>query len=248
MQRLTEIALEKAVGGIFTRPEVACWIGGTADGQFGLLKRALKHGEVVRVRRGLYCLAAKYLRQKVDPLALAQRIYGPSYISLEMALSYHGWIPEAVYTITSTSLDRSREFSTPVGHFSFTRVPQKTFYVEVIRVEKDSGGNADGTGYGGGSVSGSGFVNGSGFGGPGLHVGGSLLLASPLKALADYVHVHKLDWTSARPVIGSLRVDESLLASVEAETFSRLLANYSSRRVRRFLEGMRPASRQAGST
>lgn len=226
MQRLTEIALEKAVGGIFTRPEVACWVAGNPDRQFGLLKRAMKAGEVVRIRRGLYCLAPKYMRQKVDPLVLAQRICGPSYISLETALSYHGWIPEAVYTITSTSLDRSREFNTPVGHFSFTRVPQVTLYVEVARVETGGSGNADGTGYG----------------------GGSFLLASPLKALADYVHVHKMDWTSARPVIGSLRVDESLLASVEAETFSRLLANYSSLRVRRFLEGMRPACRQEGRT
>jgi hypothetical protein len=223
MQRLTEIALEKAVAGIFTRPEVACWVGGRADRQFGMLKRAMKSGEVVRIHRGLYCLASKYLRQKVDPLVLAQRIYGPSYISLEMALSYHGWIPEAVYTITSTSLDRSRQFNTPVGHFSFTRVPQNTFYTEVTRVEKDGGG----------------FSNVGGLGGPGIRARESFLLASPLKALADYVHVHKLDWASARPVIESLRVDESLLASVEAETFSRLLANYSSLRVRRFLEGLR---------
>ncbi|MCX5682268.1 MAG: type IV toxin-antitoxin system AbiEi family antitoxin domain-containing protein, partial [Planctomycetota bacterium] len=141
MQSLTEIALEKAAGGVFTRPEVACWIGGSPDRQFSLLKRALAAGEVVRIHRGLYCLAAKYLRQKIDPLVLAQRIYGPSYISLETALSYHGWIPEAVYVVTSTSLDRSREFDTPMGHFSFTRVPQKTFYAEVMRVEKEGGGS-----------------------------------------------------------------------------------------------------------
>ena len=207
MQRLTEIATEKATQGIFTRPEVACWIGGSPDQQFGMVKRALAAGEVVRIHRGLYCLAAKYLRQKVDPFVLAQRIYGPSYISLEAALSYHGWIPEAVYAVTSTSLDRSREFETPLGHFSFTRVPQKVFYAEVSRVEKEAGS--------------------------------SFLLASPLKALADYVHVHKRDWSSARPVVESLRVDEGLLAGVGAEEFDRLLANYSSLRVRRFLNGMR---------
>lgn len=216
MQLLTEIALEKAVGGVFTRLEVACWIGGSPDRQFGALKRALRAGEVLRIHRGLYCLAPKYLKQKIDPLALAQRICGPSYVSLETALSYHGWIPEAVYTITSVSLGRSREFDTPLGHFSFTRVPQATLYAEVTRVEK----------------------------GP----GGSFLLASPLKALADYVYVHKQDWTSARPVIGSLRVDERLLADVEAAAFDRLAANYPDLRVRRFLQGLRPACRQAGRT
>jgi hypothetical protein len=65
------------------------------------------------------------------------------------------------------------------------------------------------------------------------------LLASALKALADYVHVYKQNWTGACPVIESLRVDESLLASVEAGEFDRLLANYPSVRVRRFLNGLR---------
>jgi len=198
--------------GVFSRLEVACWVGGSPDRQFSLLKRALAAGEVVRIHRGLYCLAAKYLRQKLDPLTLAQRIYGPSYISLEAALSYHGWIPEAVYAITSVCLVRSREFDTPLGHFSFTRVPQKTLYIKVTRIDKEEGG--------------------------------SFMLASPLKALADYVYVHKQDWNSARPVVESLRVDESLLAGVAPETFDELLANYSSLRVRRFLKGLRKDLKQ----
>lgn len=207
MQRLTEIAMEKAASGVFSRPAVACWVGGSPERQFSLLKRAVAVGEVVRVHRGLYCLASKYLRQKLDPLVLAQRIYGPSYISLETALSCHGWIPEAVYAITSVSLGRSREYDTPLGHFGFSRVPQKTFYAEVERVEDEGGGN--------------------------------FLLASPLKALADYVYVHKCDWHSARPVVESLRVDESLLVGIEANGLDRHLANYSSRRVQRFLKGLR---------
>ena len=207
MQHLTEIALEKADAGVFTRPEVACWVGGSPDRQFGLLRRALKAGEVVRIHRGLYCLATKYLRQKIDPLVLAQRIYGPSYVSLETALSYHGWIPEAVYAVTSVSGDRSREFGTPLGQFSFTRVPQRTFYAEVSHVENGAGS--------------------------------SFLLASSLKALTDYVYVHKCDWIAAAPVIESLRVDEDLLAAIEIEAIDRLGDNYSSLRVRRFLEGLR---------
>ena len=207
MNRLTELAIAKANQGIFTRAEVACWVGGSPQRQFSLIKRALACGQIVHVRRGLYCLAATYLREKVDPLVLAQRIYGPSYVSLETALSYHGWIPEAVYTITSTALDRSREFSTPLGHFSFTRVPQKTFYAQVTRIE--TGG------------------------------GQSILLASGIKALADYVYIHKLDWHSARPVVESLRVDESLLERADGAMIEDLLANYPSSRVRRFLRGLR---------
>lgn len=207
MQRLTEIAMEKAAGGVFTRSAIACWVGGSPQRQFSLLKRALASGEVVRVHRGLYCLASRYLRQKLNPLVLAQRIYGPSYISLETALSCHGWIPEAVYAITSVSLDRAREYDTPLGHFSFSRVPQKTFYADVERVEDEEGG--------------------------------SFLLASSLKALTDYVYVHKCDWDSARPVVESLRVDERLLVGIEAKGLDCHLANNSSRRVQRFLKGLR---------
>lgn len=207
MQYLTEIAFEKASLGVFTRAEAACWVGGSPHRQFNLIKRALASGEVVHVRRGLYCLATKYLREKIDPLVLAQRIYGPSYISLETALSYHGWIPEAVYTITSAALDRSREFATPLGQFSFARVPQNVFYTQVTRVEK--------------------------------HAGQSFLLASPLKALADYVYVHRQDWRSMHPVVESLRVEESALASVDIAEIDELLVNYSALRVRRFLKGLR---------
>lgn len=173
MQPITEIALEHASYSVFTRAEVARWAGGSADRQFALLKRAMARGEIVHVGRGLYCLADKYLRGKINPLSLAQRIHGPSYISLEMALSYHGWIPEAVYTITSATMDRAREVETPLGYFSFTRVPQNVFYAEVARIETQAGGAAS----------------------------GSFFIASPLKALADYVYVHRQDWRSARPVV-----------------------------------------------
>jgi len=217
MQKLTETVLEKSESGIFTLMEFACWVGGSSNRRFSLLKRALKLGEVIRIHRGLYCLGSKYLRQKPDPLVLAQRIYGPSYISLETALSYHGWIPEAVYVITSASMDRSREFETPLGQFSFTRIPQKVFYTEVTRIEKDGGSKNE----------------------PRFYGSETFLMASPLKALADYVYAHKLDWISAGPVIESLRVDETSLTGIKVEMFEHLLASYSSQRVRRFLEGLR---------
>lgn len=215
MQRLTETVLGKSDTGAFTLLELSQWVGGTSNRQFALLKRALNAGEVIRIHRGLYCLAPKYLRRKPDPLVFAQLIHGPSYISLETALSYHGWIPEAVYAITSASMDRAREFETPLGHFSFTRIPQKVLYTEVTRIEKQNGSET------------------------GLRAGENFLIASPLKSLADYVYAHRLDWASIGPVVESLRVDESSLKSINLEIIDRLIDNYFSRRVRRFLKGLR---------
>jgi hypothetical protein len=67
-------------------------------------------------------------RQNQIPLeALANLIYGPSFISLEYALSYYGLIPEKVETVTSITSGRSRNFDTPVGRFSYVQITKERF-------------------------------------------------------------------------------------------------------------------------
>lgn len=140
MQTVTEIALEKAVRQIFTREQAALWVGSRGARLDALLKRAVASREIWRIHRGLYCLSDRYTQGRINPLELAQRIHGPSYISLETALSQHGWIPEGVQAVTSVALERSRVFDTPVGLFSFTRVPQRAFLAGVRRIAVEGGG------------------------------------------------------------------------------------------------------------
>lgn len=140
MQAITEIALERAERGVFTRDQAGLWVGSRGARLDALLKRAVASREVWRIHRGLYCLSDRYTQGRVNPLELAQRIHGPSYVSLETALSYHGWIPEGVQAITSVALGRSRTFNTPVGLFSFTRVPQRRFLSGVRRTSVEGGG------------------------------------------------------------------------------------------------------------
>jgi hypothetical protein len=140
MQTVTEIALERAERGVFTREQAAVWVGSRGPRLDALLKRAVASREVWRIRRGLYCLSDRYAQGRINPLELAQRIHGPSYVSLETALSHHGWIPEAVHAVTSATLGRSRTLNTPVGLFSFTRVPQCGFLSGVRRTSVDGGG------------------------------------------------------------------------------------------------------------
>jgi predicted transcriptional regulator of viral defense system len=141
MQTVTEIALQHAVRGGFTRGEAEFWTGRSRVGLDGLLKRAVAAGEVLRVRRGLFVLAAKFRRSPIDSFNLAQFICGPSYISLESALAHCGWIPEGVYAITSVSGGRSRTFRTPLGVFTYTRVTQSPLFAGVRR-ETDAGGGS----------------------------------------------------------------------------------------------------------
>lgn len=139
MQTITEMALERAREGVFTRDQTAHWVGGRGARLDALLKRALAKNEIHRVHRGLYCLDYRYTRQRVDPLELAQRIHGPSYVSLETALSHHGWIPEGVRAITCAAVGRSRTFDTPFGLFRFTSVPKRRFFGAVRRVHGSNG-------------------------------------------------------------------------------------------------------------
>ncbi len=141
MQTVTEIALTRAKRGVFTRDQAALWVGSGGPRLDALLKRAVASGEVWRVYRGLYCLSSRFTHDKINPLELAQLIHGPSYVSLETALSHHGWIPEGVQSVTSVSLGRSRTFDTPVGLFSFTRVPQLRFLAGVRRVSVEGSGS-----------------------------------------------------------------------------------------------------------
>jgi len=207
MQTVTEIGLERADRGVFTREQAALWVGSRGARLDALLKRAVASREVWRVHRGLYCLSDRYTPGGANPLELAQRIHGPSYVSLETALSHHGWIPEAVHAITSVALGRSRTFSTPVGLFSFTRVPQRRFLAGVRRSS--------------------------------LEGGSAFFLATPLKALADYVHAQRCEWRSAAPVVESLRVEDEALAGLTGELFDEVTSAYKPGRVSRFLAGFR---------
>ena len=58
----------------------------------------------------------------------ANRIYHPSYVSMETALSYYGLIPEAVYTITAVSTLKTKSFDTPLGTFSYRHVKPALFF------------------------------------------------------------------------------------------------------------------------
>lgn len=65
------------------------------------------------------------------------------------------------------------------------------------------------------------------------------MIASPLKALADYVYIHRENWTSIDPMIRSLRIEEEQLEELSPGDFEELDGNYKSVQVRRFLQGLK---------
>lgn len=118
--------------------ELELTMNGTPDSRYSKVKRLLAQGKLLHIRRGLYCLTDKMgCVTKPHPFELAQYIYGPSYISFESALSFHRLIPETVYTVTSATGKRSKEFQTPLGAFSYLHLPIENLYTQVELIKEN---------------------------------------------------------------------------------------------------------------
>ncbi|MDB2673828.1 hypothetical protein N9Y81_02615 [Akkermansiaceae bacterium] len=103
-------------------------LAGVAD-QRGKIARFLETGELISLRRGLYAS-----RRNLDPLCLAGSIYGPSYISFETALSWHGMIPEGVTEVLSATIKRAASFENDFGRFQYQPIPKTVYPVGILRV------------------------------------------------------------------------------------------------------------------
>lgn len=101
----------------------------------------VRRGEIVRLRRGLYAISPEHRNAPISLEVLANTLYGPSYLSLEYALSYYGLIPERAPELTSVCLGRSRRFETPVGNFSYCSI-KKTAYVDGFDLRSLSDGRS----------------------------------------------------------------------------------------------------------
>lgn len=125
MQALTESLLTLAPpGGICDETVVRNLFPEATTGARRLLvHRAVLAGELLRLKPGLFILMPTYRKSEAHPFAVAALLHGPSHISLESALAYHKLIPEAVYQVASVTAARSRTFKTPLGVFTFRRVP-----------------------------------------------------------------------------------------------------------------------------
>lgn len=97
----------------------------------------IKNGILQQIKRGLYAAGPKVTSSKPDPFLIANHILGPSYVSLESALSYHGLIPEKVYEISSVTIKATRKFSTPLGVYSYIRLPLPYYSYGIRSVEAD---------------------------------------------------------------------------------------------------------------
>ena len=82
---------------------------------------------IKKVIRGYYIFSDLKLSEETL-FKIANRIYLPSYISLESALSYYHLIPESVYGITSISTRKTYHFTTSIGEFIYRSLKPSLFF------------------------------------------------------------------------------------------------------------------------
>jgi len=85
-----------------------------------------KRGWIRTLKKGLYEI--KYPKRKMlSDLFIANKLYEPSYVSLETALSYYSLIPEVAMGVTSVTTKPTREFRNHYGFFSYRTVVGRAY-------------------------------------------------------------------------------------------------------------------------
>lgn len=208
MTPLTEIIIKSGnEQRVLSSRQLERLLGGSDARRYGMVNRALKSGELLKVRRGLYVLSHENRRTSVQVFALAQQMVPGSYVSVETALSFHGWIPEAVHVVASlTSGGKSLEFSHNVlGRFTFRSISTNPgYFLQTITRHE-------------------------------LHKQVALV-AEPMRALIDMVYLRKLPWQGLGYLLDGLRVDEQLLRSVAVSDIKKLFDVYKGKREKMFIE------------
>ncbi len=198
--------------------QLARILGGSDDRRYGQVKRALKSGDLIRVKRGYYALSERHRTNPVHPYALAQALVFGSYISMETALAFHGWIPEAVYTTVSVTPGRK---SQQVDHEHFGR-----FEFNPLALHK------------------SGFLSGVE---RHVLSEQPALIASPLRALMDIVAYRKQNWGGMSWVETGLRIEHSNLLTLSGADFDALKTVYKHKTANEFLTDFEAAIFELGS-
>jgi len=92
-----------------------------------------KKGYIKKVIKSFYIFSDLDINEEVL-FIISNKIYKPSYISFEMALSYYNLIPESVYGITAATSRKTSKFYTEMGGFFYRSLkPNLMFGYKLVK-------------------------------------------------------------------------------------------------------------------
>ncbi|RPI70698.1 MAG: hypothetical protein EHM45_24510 [Desulfobacteraceae bacterium] len=86
----------------------------------------VKKGHLLRLKNGMYAFTKDKKRIKGEEIAAF--LYEPSYLSLESALAWYGFIPEMVYAYVSVTARVNRKFTNDFGAFLYRHIKSELFW------------------------------------------------------------------------------------------------------------------------
>jgi predicted transcriptional regulator of viral defense system len=127
VDKLNRIKVEKRLKSagllVFTPREFQGFFGVPLKTAKEFISRNCKSGLFLKLRNSYYMVSDS----NPHLFFVANKLYQPSYVSLERALSYYGTIPETIYTITSVTTKSTSEFITPISTFSYQKIKKRAF-------------------------------------------------------------------------------------------------------------------------
>jgi predicted transcriptional regulator of viral defense system len=91
------------------------------------LSEWIKRGNITKIRQEWYCFS-NFQPTDYEYFYISNKIYSPSYISLESMLEFYNVIPEAVQQITAISTQKTKTFATELGTYVFRKVKTNLFW------------------------------------------------------------------------------------------------------------------------
>ena len=91
------------------------------------LSRWVKMGRFIKLKRDLYEFVEPGLESDIPDVYVANKLYLPSYVSLETALSIYGLIPDVAAQVTSMTTRVTREFKNKYGRFFYRSCQKRAF-------------------------------------------------------------------------------------------------------------------------
>ena len=86
-----------------------------------------KKGYLNKLSGGFYAFKNRQFTER-ELCLLANKLYQPSYLSLEYVLSKYNLIPEIVYWRTSVTTKKTKNITNPLGNFSYRTVKRDLFW------------------------------------------------------------------------------------------------------------------------
>ena len=99
------------------------------------ISEMMKQGKLIPLKNGLYIPGPELRMDPPNQKLIANHLWGPSYVSLDSALSYWGMIPEKVFEVLSCTTKLAKYYKTPIGRFRYYHVEESYYSLGIKSVK-----------------------------------------------------------------------------------------------------------------